>query len=177
MVMKKHIVISGHRHVGKTTLLNRLLEDCDKPIYGFRTAPGASLRKGYRSFFIHPAACIERNESEDNHIGDGNGVAPIFYTEVFDTFGVKCLDSEPDGIIVMDELGFMENEAELFKAKVLECLDGDVPVIATAKEGMDTEFLNAVLNHPKADVYHIDKENRDELYEKLKGLWKQFMEE
>ncbi|MBQ0041071.1 MAG: hypothetical protein KBS56_03495 [Clostridiales bacterium] len=169
--MKKHIVIAGKRQVGKSTLVNRLLTDCDKPVYGFRTAVGGSLKKGYRSFFIHPASCTERSESEENHIGDGNGVSPIFYTDVFDSYGVSCLEAKSDGIIVMDELGFMENEAELFKSKVLECLDGDIPVIATAKAGMNTEFLNAVLNHPNADVYYIDEQNRDSLYEELKDLY------
>lgn len=174
--MKRHIVIAGHRHVGKSTLLNRLLEDCDKPIYGFRTASGKSMRKGYRSFFMHPANCSEKYESEDNHIGDGNGKDHSFYTNVFDNFGVKCLEADPDGIIIMDELGFMENDAELFKAKVLKCLDSDIPVIATAKAGMDTEFLNAVLNHPNADVYYIDEQNRDRLYEELRPSFNAFME-
>lgn len=174
--MKKHIVIAGHRKVGKSTLLNRLLEECDRPVYGFRTAVGDSMKKGFRSFFMHPADCTEMIESEANHIGDGNGVDHYFYPEVFDIFGVKCLESKPDGIIIMDELGFMENDAELFKAKVLECLDGDIPVIATAKAGMDTEFLNAVLNHPNASVYYIDQENRDQLYEELRPSFKDFME-
>lgn len=174
--MKKHIVIAGHRQVGKSTLLNKLLAEYDGPLYGFRTASGASMKPGYRSFFMHAANCPEKTESEENHIGDGNGVDHSFYTDVFDNYGVKCLEAEPDGIIIMDELGFMENEAEKFKAKVLECLDGDIPVIATAKDGMDTEFLNAVLNHPNADVYHIDKENRDELYEELSKGFKDFVE-
>lgn len=175
--MKKHIVIAGHRHVGKSTLVNRLLEDCDKPVYGFRTASGKSMIKGYRSFFIHPANYTEKIESEENHVGDGHGGEPICHVGAFNNYGVKCLEAKPDGIILMDELGFMENDAELFKAKVLECLDGDIPVIATAKEGMDTEFLNAVLNHPNANVYHIDIENRDQLYEELKLSWKEFMGE
>ena len=174
--MKKHIIIAGHRQVGKSTLLNKLLADYDGPLYGFRTAVGSSMKTGYRSFFMHTVNCLEQTESEENHIGDGNGVNHSYYTDVFDNYGVKCLEAEPDGIIIMDELGFMENEAELFKARVLECLDGDIPVLATAKAGMDTEFLNAVLNHPNADVHYIDKENRDRLYEELRTSFSEFVE-
>lgn len=166
--MKKHIVIAGKRQVGKSTLVNRLLTDCDKPVYGFRTAVGGSLKQGYRSFFIHPADCIDRTESEENHIGDGNGVNHFFYSEVFDNYGVKCLEAKSNGIILMDELGFMENEAELFKARVLECLNDDIPVIATAKAGHDYDFLNSILKHPNAKVFYIDEENRDRLYEEIR---------
>ena len=68
----------------------------------------------------------------------------------------------------MDELGFMEQDAERFCSRVLELLDGDIPVLATAKSGHDIDFLNKILSHPNADVYYITIENRDELYELLK---------
>ncbi|MBR3200089.1 MAG: hypothetical protein IKG17_01955 [Mogibacterium sp.] len=167
--MGKHIVIAGKRHVGKTTLVNRLLEGCDKPLYGFRTAPGSSVRKGYKSFYMFAAGSATRTESEENHIGDGNGIGPVAYPDAFNNYGVSCLDAEPDGIIIMDELGFMEKDAEEFCSRVLELFDGDIPVIATAKAGHDIDFLNKILNHPNADVYYITPENRDELYEILKS--------
>lgn len=173
--MKRHIVIAGQRQVGKSTLVNRLLTDCDKPVYGFRTAMGGSLKDGYRSFFIHPADCLEKIESSYNRIGESNGIERKFYADVFDNLGVKYLDVRPDGIIIMDELGFMENEAEIFKAKVLECLDGNIPIIATAKAGIDSEFLSRIINHPNADVYYIDEENRDQLYEEIKKFWNVFI--
>lgn len=168
-VMSRHIIIAGKRQVGKTTLVDRLLENCAIPVYGFRTAPGKSARKGYRSFFMHPAGTPERTESDENHIGDGNGKGPIGYPDTFDNYGVSLLEAKPGGIIVMDELGFMERDAERFCSRVLELLDGDIPVLATAKSGHDIEFLNKVLNHPNADVYHITIDNRDELYEILKN--------
>lgn len=168
--MKKHLIIAGKRHIGKSTLVNRLLENCGCPVYGFRTAPGRSMKQGFRSFFIHPAAvpAESRFETEENHIGDGNGIAPVGYPEAFDDFGVKCLEAEPGGIILMDELGFMEKDASVFCSRVLSLLDGDIPVIATAKAGHDLDLLNAMFDHPDTEVYYITTENRDELYEELK---------
>lgn len=171
--MGRHIIIAGKRKTGKTTLVDRLLEGSGARVYGFRTAPGKSMKKGYRSFFIHPAGAAVRTESEENHIGDGNGIQPVAYPEAFDGYGVKCLEAEPGGIIVMDELGFMEKDAEKFCARVLELFDGDIPVIATAKSGHDIEFLNKLLVHPNADVYYIDADNRDELYETISSLIKE----
>jgi nucleoside-triphosphatase THEP1 len=165
--MKKHIVIAGKRHVGKSTLINRLLEGYDGPVYGFRTASGKSMKKGCRSFFIHPASAAERFESEENHIGDGNGRERSDYPEAFNNFGVRCLEAEPDGVILMDELGFMEKDAEKLCSRVLELFDGDIPVIAAAKAGHDVDFLNKVLNHPNAEVYYINEDNRDDLFEEI----------
>lgn len=166
--MKKHLVIAGERHVGKSTLVNRLLTGCEKPVYGFRTAKGGSLEDGYRLFYMYPADKSESNQSRDNLIGKSNGKERAFYSEVFDNYGVRCLAAEPDGIILMDELGFMELEAHRFCSRVLELLDGDIPVLATAKAGVDCDFLKAVLNHPNADVYYIDEQNRNDLYDQLK---------
>ena len=149
--------------------MNRLLEGCSLPVYGFRTSPGTSMRKGYRSFFMHPAGSDDTAESEENHIGDGNGIEKTAYTAAFDSYGVRCLEAQPDGIIVMDELGFMEKDAGKFCSRVLELFDGDIPILATAKSGHDIDFLNKILNHPNADVYYITTENRDELYEILKN--------
>lgn len=168
--MGRHIIIAGKRKVGKTTLVDRLLEGYDGPVYGFRTAAGKSMRKGYKSFFIHPAGAVERTESEENHIGDGNGIRPVSCPETFDSYGVRCLEAEPGGIIVMDELGFMEKDAGKFCGKVLELFDGDIPILATAKSGHDIEFLNKLLSHPNADVYYINTDNRDELFESISSL-------
>ena len=50
---------------------------------------------------------------------------------------------------------------------VLEALTGDIPVIAAVKSRTDILFLNAVRSAPRAEVFPITPENRDELFEKL----------
>lgn len=169
--MKRHIVLAGKKNAGKTTTVNRLLEHTDKKVFGYFTEPGKQMRYGYRSYFMRPAWLTECANSEDNHIGDGNGISHFFYPETFDSFGVNCLEATSDGLIVMDELGFMELDAKAFCDKVLECFDGDIPVLATAKAGHDVDFLNNVLNHPNAEVFFIYEENRDEIYEKILNEW------
>lgn len=170
--MKTHIIIRGKRHVGKSTLVRRLLEGDDRPVYGFKTSSGKSLRQGFRSFFIYPASSETVPQSEENHIGDGNGVNRFSYPDAFDNYGVKCLEARPDGIIIMDELGFMEQDADVFCSKVLDLFDGDIPILATAKSGHDIPLLNKLFDHPNAEVYDITPENRDELYEKLKDRFR-----
>ena len=71
-----------------------------------------------------------------------------------------------NGVIVFDELGFMESNAPRFTEAVLRTLDG-APLVIAAVRNKETPFLNAVRSHPRADVYRIDPENRDRLRETL----------
>ena len=74
------------------------------------------------------------------------------------------LDHEKDtGIVVLDEIGFMESGAESFRAAILRKLDANVPVIAAVKN-VDTPFLRAVREHPNCRCFFIDPDNRDQLY-------------
>lgn len=73
-----------------------------------------------------------------------------------------------DGIIVMDELDFMESGSPAFCQAVMERLDGNIPVLATVKAGgVDVEFLGRVRSHPKAELYMLCPERLDELYNTL----------
>ena len=54
----------------------------------------------------------------------------------FDGLGVRYLEAaQPDGILVMDELGFMEAEAERFKRAVFRALDGELSLIHISPQG------------------------------------------
>ena len=67
----------------------------------------------------------------------------------------------------MDELGFLEAEAVAFTAAVLRALARDIPVIAAVKSRTDVPFLNAVRSMPKAEIFYITRENRDQLLQEL----------
>ena len=87
---------------------------------------------------------------------------------MFDTLGSAYLqDTTACRVIVMDELGFMESEAQAFRAAVLGVLDEDVPVLAAVKGRTDVPFLHQVCAHPRAEVVPIDTQNRDALFHRL----------
>ena len=106
--------------------------------------------------------------TRENLVGTCNqkihNVCPV----VFDALGVRYLAAaRPGGLIVMDELGFMEAEAEAFKQAVLHALGGDIPVLAAVKDRRDIPFLNAVCSEPKAALYTVTPENREALFAEL----------
>ena len=168
----KHILICGERNTGKTALFERLLKLCRVPVYGFTTAVTKTREDGYHEIYMFPAGSADRTEREENHVGICNTRERTVNLPVFSVYGLGLLSRvKPDGIIAMDELGFMEAQAPDFCARVLELLDGDIPVLATVKGGRpDVEFLNTLYHHPKAQRYDVSPENVDSLYEILAPL-------
>ena len=171
---KSHILICGARGVGKSTLVDRLLEECTLPVSGFRTKATPRDDAGLFHFYIHHAGSHEWRFSEENHIGSGNEQGRQINASIFDTYGIACLDANHGEIIVMDELGFMESDAKSFCDAVLRCLDGDIPVLATIKTKEDVVFLNRLRSHSNVTLCIITEDNRDELYSRLVPIIRQW---
>ncbi len=160
-------MIGGERGAGKSTLIARLLEENTRPVYGFVTRMTAADETGFHQIYMHPASGTPLTYGEENHIGDCDSRIHNVNPQVFDNLGTEYLKHRDDGLIVMDELGFMETNSPDFCASVLSCLDGDVPVLATVKARFDVPFLDQIRSHPNAVFYEITKGNREELYETL----------
>lgn len=166
MSERRHILICGEVGVGKTTLIRRLLAHSRRPLYGFATRR-VPERDGTHAVYIHPAA-----QSVDEHICSSDNLAGIcgreetFCARTFDTLGVRLLRAPAEGVILMDELGFMESGAERFCAAVLAALDGDTPVLAAVKH-RDTPFLQQVRKHGRGELFFITPENRDGLFQQI----------
>ncbi|MBR4098775.1 MAG: hypothetical protein IKK44_02155 [Clostridium sp.] len=171
--MPKHILISGARGVGKSTLIRRLLEHSSRTVCGFYTKSLPMDESGTHPVYIHPAATPEGNRiyTPENRIAICTSAGPQVNCAAFDVLGVDYLTSLPEnGLVLMDELGFMESRSECFTRKVLEILDGDLPVIAAIKNRMDIPFLAQLHRHPNAAVYEISTDNREELFQQLLPL-------
>lgn len=165
----KHILIMGDIGAGKSTLIRRLLPITPRPVCGFYTKEGRN-NNGSKVFFLHNA-----REPEDAWFStEENRIATCFpdtvevQPEVFDHYGVTCLQNlHPGGIVVMDELGFLESRSPQFQRRVLELLDGDIPVLAAVKSRAGVPFLERVKAHPKAALFSITPDNREERFTQL----------
>ena len=156
--------------MGKSTLIERLLFACPRPRYGFVTRMEPAGEDGFHPIYIHPAGipATERVYTDTNCIGTCDSRTHRPNLAAFNTLGVRYIEAaRPDGILIMDELGFFEAKADDFTAAVLKALAGDVPVVAAVKSRTDVPFLNAVRTAPGTEVFYITSENREELYRML----------
>ena len=177
----KHILIWGERHAGKSTLIRRLTDEMDCPFYGYITKRvDLADENGYYPIYMHPAEDYLNPEyadriryEETNCIGHCGSQSRQINLHVFNENGVKYIRSaKPGGVLIMDELGFMESGADLFRSAVLEALDGDIPVICGVKEKPPCEFTDEILAHQGCKVWHVTVENRDELFEEIRAYIK-----
>lgn len=164
-----HIFLTGAIGIGKSTILSYVEQQINVKKGGFRTI-GDRDKIGKSTYvYIYNVGNVRQN-SEDKGIvvahryGDGRYKA---YPEIFNTVGVEYLNKGKGAeLIIMDELGFMENDAYVFQEKVIEILDGQIPVIGVIKP-RDTEFLNRVRKHKNVKVYEVTLQNRNELKEEI----------
>ncbi len=160
----RHILITGRVGVGKSTLIRSLLREIPVPVCGMITKKEAAGPDGFCPVYIH-------TYGEPKHFDDRNRVGlcregkSIAFPDAFDRFA-GTMNYPHNGVIVLDELGFLENEAQRFTEAVMRTLD-EAPVVIAAVRDKQTPFLDAVRSHPRARVFRIDEQNRDALRETL----------
>lgn len=166
-----HIIITGERNVGKTTVVDKILSKFEVRPTGFRTSPYFDKKNRLVGFVMMDPSIFNIESVKHEHIiGYSDGVNWEACPETFENYGVSLLEDaiqQKNTIILMDELGFFESEAKTFQQKVIACLDQtDIQVIAVVKK-VQTDFLNTVRSHPNTELFQVDYDNRNLLPEIL----------
>lgn len=172
-----HLFLTGDIQVGKSTLLNRLLvRHPDWQVGGFRTVTRyGDIPNAIGGVYLLPANGAWERYDADNRIGIrwGSSSSRPFdaFPSIFESKGISLLEyTEGCDVIWMDELGKMENHAPTFCRRVLDLLDGSIPVWGVIKP-IATPLLDAVRNHPNTKVIPVTPENRNELFSTLSRLY------
>ena len=156
--MTRHLFLTGPKGVGKSTLIRGLLAEEFGPLGGFFTV------KHEGGVYLLPAAQERAFTPENLLFRCGHGGDPAR----FDELGCAALaDTAGCRLLVMDELGPHEGEAEQFQAAVFRTLDGDIPIIGVLQQA-ESEFLDRIARHPQVTVLTVSEENRDTLGEALR---------
>lgn len=142
-----NLIFCGSSGTGKSAAIKTALREASEPIYGFWTEKLTPTVTGECPVVLH--GCTERLNFT-HLIGICKERHAERFPSVFDEFGVKFLSDIPKGsLVLMDEIGFMENDAKDFLRAVFAVLDGDYRVIAAVRD-RSTPLLDAIRSHEKS---------------------------
>ena len=130
----QHLFLTGDRQVGKSTLLKKWLAQIDISMSGFYTRKCVS-EDGH--LFVHMLAAGKEDwPTSDNILFNCRERDLAAASERFNQLGCPLLhQAENTQLIMMDEIGIMEEQAGLFREAVLHTLDGGIPVIGVFHAG------------------------------------------
>lgn len=164
-----NIFLTGFKNAGKSSTINEFLTTYNGTVGGFRTILKKTPIDEFCGIYLVDITQPDVSLGYDNRAGSCTPERkPIGYDQVFETVGVKALTfrSMPD-LIIMDELGVLENECECFKTKVKDCLDSNADVLGVVKS-KSSDFLDAIRARKDVTIIDVYNCNAASLLKKLK---------
>jgi nucleoside-triphosphatase len=165
--MSVHVFLTGDIQIGKSTALRRFFALTGIAADGFLTYfEPADKEYGGRDLFIASFDTLTPS-SERCRIAYISGRNATIFGEAFEIYGADYLRrAGRRDLILMDELGVMEETAPRFQEAVLRHLDGNIPVTGVVKQAQSV-FLDAIRAHPRVEIITVTRENRDGIPEQL----------
>lgn len=161
-----HIFLIGERGIGKSLAIRNAVKLLRRTPYGFLTLfqdgdPDSS------SLCMVPPSHPDWTDNAHRIALRKDGRMRLL-PDRFESLATSLLQearSHPEGIILMDECGHLEAGLDCFHREVLQCLDGNIPVLGALR--MDQSWHAFIKNHPGVRVLPVTMDNRDSLPEKI----------
>ncbi len=172
------LFLTGPSGAGKTTIVNEcaaLWQAAGRGgLLGFRTfkeqpplmpVAGEGSRSAQAAAsaatFVCLSAAVSGARTTVARFADGES---RLYPEVFDRAGVRLLrgvGQDACGLVLMDEIGYIESEALLFQREVLRVLALPVPVLGVLRD-KPTPFLDALRAREDLTVVRVEEGTRQQ---------------
>jgi nucleoside-triphosphatase len=158
------IFLTGEIQVGKSTIIAKTLDLLQIKPGGFRTYFGPDRKSPDRLLYMNSAAVPPIYHSENAVARFAQGRQPQALPEKFDSLGGELIRSarKNSKLIVMDELGSLEQIARVFQKEVLNSLNGNIPVLGVLKLN-SRGWTEKIRKHPQVELFYVTEENRDAL--------------
>jgi len=160
----KNIFITGEKGIGKSTILEKIIKNVDCSIGGFiqeKIFTEKTTRFNVISLYnLKDSYIIGIYDKEKEVLNSDINV----FNAISEDILLKSLGDRE--LIILDELGFMEENAELFKDTIIKILNSDTPVLGVLKE-CDTNFIRKIKMREDVQVIRIDENNRNSMEDKI----------
>ena len=173
-MMPAHIFLTGEKKIGKSTLVSSILAATELRYKGLRSI-SVFDENNDRNVFIIPAETSYRDNSiktpalvgvcSKRHI-------VLRKPEVFDDIGCRLLEPENDTqLIIIDEIGNMEQEAARYSGLIISLLERtDIRILGVLQKMAHTELAQTIRNHPNVRMMEVNEENREILVHEVLTL-------
>jgi nucleoside-triphosphatase len=163
MVPGRNILLTGPPGVGKTTVIQKVVRELDRPVRGFYTQEirERNVRVGFSLNLLGgPTLTLAHVKFKGRRRVGKYGVD----VETFEEAACREIEAglAEGATIVIDEIGKMELFSERFRVAVLEALDSDSPVLATILF-RGHPFTDMIRSRPDVDLIEVRMANRDDL--------------
>jgi nucleoside-triphosphatase THEP1 len=169
--MTKNILLTGRPRVGKSTLIQRVVErlrqEGRRAIGGFYTAEMS--RHGERvGFSINT---LDGRVGRLAEVGLESRYRLGRYgidMDAFEGLALPALEEaiRAGGLIVIDEIGYMELKSRRFRELVVQALDSPAPVLATILRSK-SDFGDALKARRDVELITVRVEDRDRLVDEI----------
>lgn len=157
-LMSKHIFLTGEIGCGKSTALHRTLS----------LLPGVNAqglqtyypepRGGEKTLYMRPWGAAEQGI----FLAKLPGCDMAHIASVFNALGAALLErAQQDAqVIVIDEIGRLERDAAQYHEALLQCIEGDVPMLCAIRK-LKAPWADWIRSHPRVELIEVTQENRD----------------
>lgn len=169
--MRKNILLTGRPRVGKSTIIQRIAErlrsaGCKK-IGGFYTSEISrdGMRIGFAIQTLNGrAGRLAEVGLESRHRLGKYGID----MESFEAIALTALEDaiKMGGIVIIDEIGYMELKSRRFRELVVKALDSTAFVLATIMRSR-FDFPDALKARSDVEVITVKVDNRDRLVDDI----------
>ncbi len=157
-----NIFVTGGIHSGKSTVLNRVVAAFPNlKIGGFRTVP--IIESGVKKGFIFESLSGESQTFAHIALDSKNQFDIYRYNiGIFDDLGVRCLTDalETSDLILIDEIGMMEQGASHFCQMILNCLNSTTPVLGAFQQRASW-FARLILSRNDTAIFEVNSTTRE----------------
>ncbi|WXG40221.1 MAG: NTPase [Candidatus Freyarchaeum deiterrae] len=170
--MKVNLLITGLPGVGKSSLINKIIEEVRSRnrIVGGVITPEVRDKNIRVGFLIVNLLTGEQDFLAKVDVRSRYRVGKYgVIIENIQNIGVKGLIQAVDkaDLIVIDEIGKMELFASEFVVAVREAFDSSKPILGTIGKNVQHPFVDEVKKRKDVEILNLTRNNRDEVYQKV----------